>query len=431
MKYLFFFLFLCPLPIFGQTWTLRQAVDSAWANNERVAISLDNEEIAALKRKETRANLLPKLNIAGEYKYYVELPYQLMPMTVFGGPEGQFKAVQFGVEHNINAGVALQMPLYSPQLNGAIRKVEASEKMWILETKKTHDQLYYEVSSLYRNIQLISSQTVFMDSTIQNSEKMLQNLEQLAAEKLLNRTDVQKMELKISGLRLYQQDLKVKLAQLYNALYLLTGQEDIFQVEESLQIFELQDYEINESTEIQLLKAQQEILSIDLQTLKRSRYLPEIGLMANYVVQGFGYDRSPNQFLDFYNSGYTGLRFNFPVFNGTVTQKKIAQKNLELDNALRMETLARDAQKMQVENALLQLKNDFAKITLSEDQMHLARAIYQQEEKKQLEGLASVNDLLIAQNEWITSRQTLLQSIAAYLATDLELKKLTNINTHE
>lgn len=47
-------------------------------------------------------------------------------------------------------------------------------------------------------------------------------------------------------------------------------------------------------------------------------------------------------------------------------------------------------------------------------------------EKKNQQGLISLNDLFWAQNELIGQQQNYLQSIADLLKADLELKKITN-----
>ena len=419
-------LFLSSINLYGQTWTLEQCIDSAYANNQRIAIAENAQEFSALKHKEVKSNLLPKLSINGEYKYFIELPYQLMPLSVFGGPEGQFKEAQFGVPHNINANVLFQVPIYSSGLMGNINKLETSQKIVELEVKKTYDQIYFEVSNIYRNAQLLKSQMVFIDSTISNTERVKQNIELLAEQKLANQNDVKKLELKVSTLHSYHANLDVKLKQIYNALQLLTGSASTIEVEDNILMIDLMQYEDKGNKDIEIIQLQQEIINIDLKSLKQSKYIPEVGFVATYGTQGFGYDQSPNQFLNFYPIGYAGIRFSYPIFNGTVTNKKIDQKNLELENLKLKEELTKDAQQVEIENAVLQLENAFNNVTLSEQQVDLAQSIYEQEEKKYKQGLISVNDLMIAQNELIQNQQNYLQSIAEFLAADLELKKLTN-----
>lgn len=412
--------------LYGQTWTLEQCVDSAYLNNEKIAIAENNQELSVIKHKEIRANLLPKVSINGDYKYFVELPYQLMPQSVFGGPEGQFKEAQFGVPHNINANLMLQAPLYSSSLMGNINKLKTSKKIVAIEVQKTYDQIYFEVTNIYRNAQLLKSQMVFIDSTILNTIRVKSKVELLSKQKLANQSDVKKIELKISTLQLYYSSLEVNLQQVINALKLLTGSQSTFDVEDNLQLINIELYTDNGSKDVDIIKLQQELVSIDLKTLKRSKYLPEIGVVASYGTQGFGYDERPNQFLDFYPIAYAGIRLSFPIFNGTVTNKKINQKNLELKNLMLKENLTQKTQNIAVENAVLRLENALQNVTLSEQQVDLAQSIYIQEEKKYKEGLISLNDLLMAQNELIQNKQNNLQRIAEFLAANLELKKITN-----
>ncbi len=412
--------------LYGQTWTLEQCVDSAYANNTRIAIAENNQGLAALKYKEVKSYLLPKVSVNGEYKYFIELPYQLMPLSVFGGPDGQFKEAQFGVPHNINANVLLQAPIYSSALMGNINKLETTQNILELEVQKTYDQVYFEISNIYRNAQLLKSQMIFIDATIVNTQRVKNNIELLVAEKLANQNDVKKLELKVSTLQSYYSTLEVRLQQIYNGLQLLTGSNVTFEVEENILMIDLMKYADNGNKDIDIVKLEQEIINIDLKSLKRSKYLPDVGLIMAYGIQGLGYDQSPNEFLNFYPIGYAGVRFSYPLFNGTVTNKKIEQKQVQLENLKLKEGLIQDARQVEIANAILKLENAFNNVELSEQQIELAQSIYIQEEKKHKEGLISINDLLIAQNELIQNQQNYLQRIAEFLASDLVLKKLTN-----
>ena len=60
-----------------------------------------------------------------------------MPLSVFGGAEDQFKEAQFGVPHNINANIQLAMPLYNPQINGAIETTKIASELRALQYQKT------------------------------------------------------------------------------------------------------------------------------------------------------------------------------------------------------------------------------------------------------------------------------------------------------
>lgn len=421
-----FLLILLSSELFGQTWSLEQCIDSAYANNTRIRIANNNIGLSALKYKEAKSNLLPKVNINGEYKYFVDLPYQLMPLSVFGGPDGQYKEAQFGVPHNVNANVLIQAPIYSSGLMSSVTKLESSQKIVELEAQKTYDEIYFEVSNIYRNAQLVKSQMLFIDSIILNTQRVKENVELLATEKLAVMNDVQKLELKILTMQNHHSSLEIKLQQLYNALQLLTGSKVPFEVDINLLMMDIRSYEDNGNKDLDIIQLQQEIVNLDLTSLQRSKITPNVGFVGTYGMQGFGYDQSPNQFLNFYPIGYVGIQFSYSIFNGTATNKKIQQKSLELENLELKEKLITDAHQVELQNAILRLRHAYMSVELSEQQINLAQSIYTKEQDKFSEGIISLNDLLIAQNELMQAHQDYLLSLANFLAADLELKKLTN-----
>ncbi|HNN27394.1 MAG TPA: TolC family protein, partial [Chitinophagales bacterium] len=105
-----------------EVWTIKQCIDTAQVHNKNLQINRNNISISEQREKEAKANLIPKVTANADYKYFMELPTQLMPMNALNpqAPEGQFRDLQFGVPHNINANIQLAMPLYNPQIYGAI-----------------------------------------------------------------------------------------------------------------------------------------------------------------------------------------------------------------------------------------------------------------------------------------------------------------------
>jgi OMF family outer membrane factor len=87
-----------------------------------------------------------------------------MPASIFGGPAGTFKETQFGVPHNINANLQLTMPLYNPQVFGAMQSSKIAVELSGLQLQKTEEQIYFDISNLYYNGQLLLRQLSFIHS---------------------------------------------------------------------------------------------------------------------------------------------------------------------------------------------------------------------------------------------------------------------------
>jgi outer membrane protein TolC len=96
----------------AQTWTLQQCIDTAQIHNKNLQMSRNNITISEQREKEAKANLIPKVTANADYKYFTNLPYQLLPLNALNpiAPEGEYRAAQFGVPHNINANLQLQCP---------------------------------------------------------------------------------------------------------------------------------------------------------------------------------------------------------------------------------------------------------------------------------------------------------------------------------
>ncbi|MGZ5253670.1 MAG: TolC family protein, partial [Flavitalea sp.] len=318
----------------AQAWTMQQCIDTAQVNNKNLQISRNNISISELKEKDAKANLLPKVTANADYRYYFNLPYQLMPLSAFGGPAGEYKAIQFSVPNVINANFQLSMPLYNPQVYGAIKTTKIASELANLKYQKTEEQIYFEISNLYYNAQILHHQLAFIDSNLINAERLLKNIQLLNEQLLAKGSDVSKVKLQVSQLSTQKKSISNKYVQVLNALKFAMGisLERNLEIEENIQYQSINEYTPSSTLDIRIIKTQNRILSSELITLKKSRIMPSLNLIGTYGTTGFGYTGQPNSFLDFYPIGFAGIQLSYPLFNGTVTKRTINQKTLELQN---------------------------------------------------------------------------------------------------
>lgn len=412
-----------------EVWTLKQCMDTAKVYNKSLQINRNNISISEERQKEVKANLIPKLSANAEYKYFFEQATQLMPMSALNPqvPEGQFRDIQFGVPHNINANLQLAIPLYNPQVYGAIGNTKIAKEIADLQYQKTEEQVLFDVTTLYYNAQILKSQLNFLDSNLTNSNKLLKNMELLREQLLVKGTDVSKVSLQSEQLATQRANVYSKYLQVLNALKMNMGLplDKNLTVSEEVLKTELTDYEERNSLDIKLITTQNLLLNNELKTLNRSRYLPSLNLVASYGTMGYGYDKSPNEFLDFYPVGLAGIQLNYPIFNGTVTQRKINQKKLEISNNELQVQLISDKTDLEIENAIRQREIAQNTVVTSENQIELAQTIYDQTVLQQKQGTASLTDVLLADNALREVQQSYLNAVIEFLKADLELKKLT------
>jgi outer membrane protein TolC len=411
----------------AQVWTLQQCIDTAQVYNKTLKISRNNVAIGQQRKMEARANLIPKISANADYKYFTDLPTQLMPASVFGGTAGTFKETQFGVPHNINANLQLTMPLYNPQVFSAIQTAKIATELSDLQLQKTEEQIYFDISNLYYSGQLLLRQLSFIDSNIVNTSKLLRNMQLLKEQLMAKGTDVSKVQLQKEQLETQRELVSSKYEQVLNALKFAIGIpfDQHIKIEPEIPYKKSNEYSATPAIDIRLADTQSKLLLSELNTLKKSK-LPSVLLFGTYGKTGYGYDKQPNEFLKFYPIGFAGVQISYPLFNGTVTQRKISQKKLEIKNSELQVQLITEQNAMQTNNAKRQLAVAQKSIKTTTAQIELAKTVYEQTILQQKQGTASLTDVLLADTALREAQQNYLSAVVDYLKVDLELKKLTN-----
>ena len=418
----------------AQVWSLQQCIDTAQVHNKNLQMNQNNMAIGEQREKEAKANLIPKVTANADYKYFTNLPYQLLPLSALNpvAPEGEYRAAQFGVPHNINANLQLSMPLYNPQVYGAIQTTKIASKLTELQYQKTEEQIYFEISNLYYNAQILHHQLAFFDSNLINAARLLKNMQLLNEQLLAKGTDVSKIKLQIAQLLTQKESISSKYEQVLNALKFTMGIsiEQSIQIDPNIQYQNTSEYSNSLTLDIRIIKTQNKLLSSELSTLNKSSFLPTLNLFGTFGTTGFGYNGEPNSFLDFYPIGFVGIQLSYPLFNGTVTHRKINQKKFEIKNNELQSGFLTEQNNMQVENAKLQREVAKKMVETTTEQIQLAQTIYEQTVLQQKQGTASLTDILLTDNTLREAQQSYLSAVIDYLKADLELKKLTgNIST--
>ena len=413
----------------AQVWSLQQCIDTAQVYNKKLQVNRNDIAIGEQREKEAKANLNPKVTANADYKYFTNLPYQLLPLNALNpaAPEGEFRAAQFGVPHNINLNLQLSMPLYNPQLYGAIQTTKIASEWIELQYQKLEEQIFFDISNLYYNAQILHHQLAFIDSNLINAERLFKNMQLLNEQLLVKGTDVSKVKLQVAQLTSQKVGVKSKYEQVLNALKFTIGLslENNLQIETNILYENSFEYSSLSTLDFRMAIIKNRWLGLELNTLNKSRYLPSLNLFANYGTTGFGYNGKPNGFLDFYSIGFAGIQLSYPLFSGTVIERKINQKALELKNNELQMGLINEQNYLQVENAKLQRKTAKNTVETLTEQIQLAQIIYEQTIVQQKLGTATLTDILLADNSLREAQQTYLSAVIDYLKADLELKKFT------
>lgn len=422
----FLFVAMAEADLSAQIWSLQACIDTAMDQSRNLKIAENSISIADQKWKEAAANLLPRVSIVSDLRYFSELPSQLMPMSVFGGQEGVYKQVQFGVPYNIGANLQISLPLYNQQIFNGIKAASLAHEASKLQYRKNLEQMVYDITVLYYNIQIASHQMMNIDSNIVNSALLLDKTLLLNSQGLAKESDADRIKLQISQLKTQRKIAETGLDQLYSALKFAMGVPSGTELKVNTEIINNGPSQFSESqtTDYKLAALQVKFADRELKSARRS-ILPVISAYSTYGQTGFGYSGKPENFLDFYPVSFSGVQFSLPVFSGTASKRKINQKKYESDNAkIRLEQV-RDMNSMQIATTRNKLQSYAMMINTTFEQVSLASKVYRQALIQHELGTASLTEVLLADSSLREAQQSHLASITEYLKAELEYKRAT------
>ena len=163
--------------------------------------------------------------------------------------------------------------------------------------------------------------------------------------------------------------------------------------------------------------------------MKRSR-LPSLHGYGLYGNTGFGPIASGGRY-DLYPVSYFGATLHVPLFNGTVITKKVRQKELELERAGLLRDAVADREGLEQRRATRDEALALRTLTDAEAQLALAERIRRSTLLQHTEGLATLTDLVLADQAVREGQQLYIDALVQLRKAQLELARLNGTLLNE
>ncbi|MES2799753.1 MAG: TolC family protein [Bacteroidota bacterium] len=433
-KYFYALSFLFPIAIGNaQMLDLETCLKMADTANLTIRNARLNNQINDNDRSAYLAARLPKLSIAGDYKYNAILPGQLIPASAFGGPPGQFITAQFGVPFNLSTSAQLTQVIYNPQVNYGLAALKINTEIVKIQEGMTTQDIKYQVASTFFNLQAINKQLNFIDENLLNMDKLIQQTELLVNSGLRIQTEADKLKINRLTLVNTKETLTATKKQLESFLKILIGKP----VDQTLSV---QEDAIGENTilvdpnninhpELELLAMQQKMNAEERKGTTMS-YLPNL---TAYGVYNYTYNIQPETdnaaaFRTGINSAAIGLKLDWVLFDGMEKYNKNKSnklKALQLENDLETTKLQLE---MRTENLKMQISVQQNSLEIAKEQITLAQNVYNQTKSQFEQGTATTSELIVNENSLQQAQTNLVSAYINLRLAELEyLKSIGNI----
>lgn len=418
------FILISALPVHAQQLDLETCLRMADTAN----LTLRNARLdIAITDKNRDAYLsarLPQISFTGDYKYNAIIPGQVVPAAFFGGPPGTFSTVQFGVPFVLSNNVQLTQILFNTQLNYGLAALRVNNQIVDIQMRMTEQEVRHQIASTYFNLQAVNRQLTFVRGNLANMEKLIRNMEAMVAQQMMLQTDVDKLTINQLSLQNTDQTLRATKFQLEGLLRILIGMNadaplslaPDAMVEKSILV------ELGETNypELELIKTQM-MMNKEERKGNNMAYLPNLSFYGTY---NYSVNMKPE---DNYRVGiegaFLGLRLDWTLFDGLEkVHKQAANKfNAEkLNNQLEQTQQQLDLRRS---NALNQIGIQTTSLKIAQEQLKLADNIYNQTATKFEQGVASSNDLIMADNALQQAQTTVVASYIQLRQAELDYLK--------
>lgn len=387
------------------TFSLKQSVDFAIQNSTAVKAAEYEQQQAKEKTQEVMGIALPQINASFQVQDFIEIPTSLIPAEVFGGPPGQFIAVQFGTKYNTSATFSATQLLFNGTWLYGVKGAQVYQDLAMKNVTRTQIETSSEVTKAYYTALINQERKTLLAANLERLKKIKDDTKALYDNGFVEKIDLDRITVTYNNLVTEVNNIQ-RLLDL--SLVLLKYQMGMDQsativlsdklADVSFQPAEAQNgkYDYSNRIEYQLMER-----NLAGQTLmwkaERIGYLPTIVFFATASAQ-----RQSNEFDIFgrnrwYPIGIIGLQVNVPIFDGLQRHNRIQSAHigiLKAENDLLMMQRTIDLQQA---IAKVNLQNSAATLDGQKANMDLAQNIFDVAQKKYDAGVGSNIEIINAQ----------------------------------
>ena len=405
-----------------QTVTLKQAIEFALQNKADALKSRLDITNADAKILEAKAGALPKVTGNADITYN-----PIIQEIALGG-----QTFKMGEPWVAVAGVQLQQALFNQQVFIGLKAAKSTKEFYQLNANLTEEQIIERVSNAYFQVFTAQEQKNTLESSYSSTEKVRNVIKSLYDNGLSKKIDLDRTNVNLTNIETNIKQSNNGITQAENALKFYMGmpiETKIQLVQEDMAVTpHLLDETVNtdERTEVKVLLKNKELLEYQKKATI-ANYYPTVNLTANYNWQGMGekFPLTNGSSKGVLWSDYSaiGLGINIPIFNGFATKAKVQQNQIDIDKLeidikdtkLGLDQAYQNA-KAQIENSLATLESQKANVKLAEDVLADTKSNYQY-------GLATLTDLLDAENSLVQAKNNYTTAILDYKIAEVQYYK--------
>lgn len=411
--------------------TLSQAIKYALVHKAEAKKSSLDLENAQYQIDEVRAGALPQISGVGNVTYNPMLQKVALPGEIIGMP-GETVMATMGQKWQSTATLQLDQQIFNQSLFTGLKAAKTTREFYHVNKTLSDEQLIERVANTYYEVYQTRLQLGTIQSNLTNTKKTREVIKGLVDAGLGKKIDLDRITVAINNLEANKQIVENALSLRENALKFAIGMpinqdvtlsQETFEVNPSSALIE--PLALAGRTEVQLFEKQIELLQLNKKAM-RADYYPRLAFTGNLGYLGMGPTFPIFSSSDAVKwSGFSGLGLNLtiPIFNGGATKSRINQANIQIKQAQVDLEDAKLGLELSNENAKSQIKNSLLMIDVNRENVELAQQVLTDTDNNYRNGLATLTELLDAENAYADAQNNYTTSLLNYKVAEIQLIK--------
>lgn len=428
--------------------TLDEALNYAYANSPNMKNATLEIRIAKRDVNITKAQGLPQLNADVNYTNNFAVATVFLPAeagAAFGGggngggqapATDEELALRFGIQHQANATLTASQMIFDGSYFVGLQAARVYQDLAKRDYEMTKSNIAEQVSKAYYTVlvneereQLVNSNLVRLDSLLRETGILYENgfVEKIDVDRIRVRYNNVKTEMnrinrlsEVSLLLLkYQMGMPID-----EEIILSENIQDIDMESDPLEEYQLS---YQNRPDYAKLMVNRDLVELDKKNYQ-VQYLPKITLNANY-----GYNTGADEFARLTNFdrwfelGSAGVNLRLPIFDGLRKHNQIQRSKLQMQQIENSSRLLRNTIDLEVVQSRVQLENSASNLSVQEENLALAREVYDVTRIKYQEGVGSNLEVVEAENSLKQAETNYYSALYDTLIARVDLKKAMGV----
>lgn len=423
-----------------QPLTLKDAVSYALehqADAKKAQLEVEN---SSYQIQEVRSRALPQITANGNLTNNPILQLNALPGDFFGAP-GTTIMAPLGQKWTSVAGVSLTQNLFDQAVFTGLKAAKSTREFYQINAQLTEEQVIERVANNYYQVYVLRQKLTVIDSNYTNTSKVKNIINGQYNNGLAKKIDLDRITVKLYNINTQRQQLANQIELQENALKFYMGMPINTPI-----ILPSTDFEVTpvilespnsaKRTEFVLLEKQEQLLTYQKKSIV-AEYYPTLSLSANYNYIGQGPElpwfAKPADNVYWSDFSSVALNLRVPIFSGFGTRARVRQADVALRKIAEEKNNILLSLDLAFENAKTQINNSVITVNTQKENVKLAQEVLENTKNNYYNGLASLTDLLDAENSYTESQNNYNAALLDYKLAEIqliksrgELKSLTN-----